>query len=81
MTEDKTIWDCLSYKDKLELTEYIFKAITSDGPGSFRKMIYGKLGFNGDAYVPLYRAGGMLISNALYTELMELEDGSVLKTE
>lgn len=71
---EKTVWDSLSYADKLAVTKYVFHVITSGQPCSFRYMIYKKLGFDHDAYVPLYRAGGMVISNALFTELENLGD-------
>jgi hypothetical protein len=43
----------------------VFKHIVdhANDPGSFRVLIYDRLGFNPDAYVPLYIAGGMVISN------------------
>lgn len=40
-------------------------------PGSFRHLIYDRLGFSCGAYSPLYLAGGMTISNA-FIELSEL---------
>ncbi len=39
-------------------------------PGSFRFLIYDRLGFDCKAYTPLYLAGGMNISNAC----VDLED-------
>lgn len=41
--------------------------------GSFRCLIYDRLGFGPDAYVPLYSAGGMTISNEL--DLQDRRDG------
>lgn len=60
-------WRELTYHDRLCVTEFIFRQITNS-PGSFRKLIYDKLGFKGDAYVPLYKAGGMLITNSIFDE-------------
>lgn len=33
-------------------------------PGSFRHLIYSRMGLASDAYAPLYLAGGMNITNA-----------------
>lgn len=40
-------------------------------PGSFRYLIYTRMGFDHDAYTPLYLAGGQAISNAFF-DLEEL---------
>lgn len=40
--------------------------------GSFRYLIYDRMGFGYDAYVPLYMAGGMTLSNAFF-ELRKME--------
>lgn len=60
------VWDDLSYGDRLEVTAFIFNKITGGVPGSFRRLIYNRLGFRGDAYEMLYRAGGMEITNAMH---------------
>lgn len=55
----------VDYQSRLKVTEEIFRAVVdhaSDG-GSYRGLIYGRLGFQTDAYSPLYLAGGMTISN------------------
>lgn len=57
-------WSCLAYEERLDIAEFIFKKITHS-PCSFRKLIYGRLGFKHDAYSTLYEAGGMNITNAL----------------
>lgn len=57
-------WLTIPYEQRLRITEYIFSKIT-EGPCSFRNLIYGRLHFNPDAYVPLYRAGGMHITNCM----------------
>jgi hypothetical protein len=51
---------------KLEHAEEFMREVVAhciDG-GSFRDFIYGRLGFDSDAYVPLYVAGGMEFTNA-----------------
>lgn len=53
------------YETKLAIATFVFSAIDKhmkEG-GSFRYLIYDRLGFNADAYAPLFRAGGMDISN------------------
>lgn len=61
---DKLVDDC-PYETKLAVTAWVFRNIVDHAQegGSFRFLIYGRLGFNTDAYVPLYEAGGMEISN------------------
>lgn len=56
--------DC-PYDVRLAITEWVFKNICEHarGDGSFRYLIYNRLGFDLDAYSPLYYAGGMDISN------------------
>ncbi len=53
------------YEMKLAVTAWVFEQIVAHAKegGSFRYLIYDRLGFNNDAYVPLYSAGGMEISN------------------
>lgn len=58
-------WDELSYADRLEITAFIFGKITAEPSCSFRRLIYARLGFDGDAYCELYTAGGMTITNAM----------------
>lgn len=58
-------WFELPYEERLEIASFIFEQITEYPTCSFRKLIYGRLGFSHDAYVPLYDAGGMTITNAL----------------
>lgn len=68
MTENKYIEDILEktdYDTKLAVTAWVFENIMKHAKegGSFRYLIYDRLGFGMDAYVPLYEAGGMDISN------------------
>ena len=60
------------YETRLAVTAWVFKAVVEHAKegGSFRYLIYGRLGFDLDAYVPLYDAGGMIISNEF-----DLSDG------
>ncbi len=53
------------YEMRLAVTAEVFKAIVEHArsQGSFRYLIYERLGFGPDAYVPLHNAGGMEISN------------------
>ena len=53
------------YDTKLAVTAWVFKNIVEHAKegGSYRYLIYDRLGFDLDAYVPLFEAGGMEISN------------------
>lgn len=61
----KRLADECPYMTRLAITAQVFEAIVAHGnePGSFRHLIYDRLGFKGDAYQPLYEAGGMVITN------------------
>jgi hypothetical protein len=52
---------------KLDIAARVISKIDDHGasPGSFRYLIYDRLGFGPEAYVPLYTAGGMNITNSL----------------
>lgn len=68
MEEERTIkevWDLLEYEQKLAATAYIFEKLCEHRKqgGTFRYLIYDRLGFNQDAYIILYGVGGMKISN------------------
>jgi hypothetical protein len=56
--------DC-PYETRLAVAAWVFEAIVTHARegGSFRTLIYERLGFAEDAYVPLFLAGGMDISN------------------
>lgn len=56
--------DC-DYETKMAVTAWVFRNIVDHARegGSYRYLIYDRLGFEPDAYVPLYSAGGMDISN------------------
>jgi hypothetical protein len=53
------------YETRLAVAAWVIRAICDHGKegGSFRYLIYDRLGFGPDAYFPLYTAGGMEISN------------------
>jgi hypothetical protein len=59
------ILDKTDNETKLAVTAWVFRNIMDHAMegGSYRYLIYGRLGFDTDAYVPLYDAGGMEISN------------------
>lgn len=61
---EKLLNEC-DYDTKLAVTAWVFKNIVehAEDGGSYRYLIYERLGFGPDAYVPLYEAGGMTISN------------------
>lgn len=58
-------WDAIPYETRLTAAQYVIQKIAEHGqnPGTFRYLIYDRLGFGTDAYVPLYMAGGMEITN------------------
>ena len=57
----------LSPSDRLAVTAWVLRHLAdqSEEGGSFRVLIYNRLGFPTDAYAPLYRAGGQALTNAL----------------
>ena len=58
-------WDAIPYNQRLAATAHVFQVLCEharDG-GTFRFLIYQRLGFKEDAYAPLFCAGGMDISN------------------
>jgi hypothetical protein len=63
-TYPKLVEECPP-ETKLAVTAWVFKAIVDHATegGTFRHLIYTRLGFGPDAYVPLCNAGGMEISN------------------
>lgn len=74
--DPKEIWLKLSYTQRLAATTVIFETICQHArsEGTFRYLIYDRLGFNTDAYALLYRAGGMNISNNFSLQ-SSIEDG------
>lgn len=64
------------YQTRLDIAAWVISKIDDHGqsPGSFRYLIYERLGFEADAYVPLYEAGGMNITNELdYEQKQDLQ--------
>jgi hypothetical protein len=61
---DRLAQEC-DYDTKLAVTAWVFKHILAHATdrGSFRGLIYERRGFGSDAYVPLYEAGGLDISD------------------
>ena len=62
----KEVWDSLTYEQRLAATAYVFQKICEHARsgGTYRNLIYDRLGFDQDAYSALYPEG-MLISNEL----------------
>lgn len=61
----KRIWPTIPYEHRLAAAVHIFSEICEHArhTGSFRYLIYDRLGFDNNAYTDLYLAGGMDISN------------------
>jgi hypothetical protein len=53
------------YETRLAVTAWVFDHLVRHAKegGTFRYLIYNRLGFKQDAYAPLYMSGGMVISN------------------
>lgn len=65
-------------KPTLEQVAWVFEQINKNAGCSFRKLIYGRLGFGPTAYSELYAAGGQNITNAMCVENHSLESKSDL---
>ena len=67
---DKLAETC-DYEMKLAVTKWVFKHIAAHGAegGSYRYLIYDRLGFGPDAYVPLC-SDGLFISNEFDAEAL-----------
>jgi len=59
-------------KPTVEQVAWVFEQLIKD-IGTFRYLIYDKMGFDSDAYGVLYEAGGMAINNAL-DEIYHVEE-------
>lgn len=56
-------------KTRMEVAAWVISKLqqhATDG-GSFRTLVYERLGFDVDGYDPILEAGGMDVCNALYT--------------
>jgi len=62
------VWNKLNYEDRLYATYFIFDQISEHmkNNGTYRYLIYDRLGFNMDAYGVLMEAGGLAISNMCF---------------
>jgi hypothetical protein len=63
-------WQKTPEEIKLAITAYVFRALKDhmkEG-GTYRYLIYDRLGFGPEAYTALYVNGGMDLSNALFEE-------------
>ena len=69
---DELVKKC-DYDTRLAITAWVFKHIVNHAKegGSYRYLIYDRLGFDHDAYVPLYEAGGLEISNEFDIDKMD----------
>jgi hypothetical protein len=56
-------------KPTLEQVAWVFEMINKNAGGSFRKLIYDRLGFGPSAYSELYSAGGQNITNSMHSAL------------
>jgi hypothetical protein len=62
---NRSLSHALSVSGKIEWTAIVFEAVLAHARqgGTYRVLIYERLGFDESAYAPLYYAGGMDISN------------------
>ena len=67
MKDIEDVWQELTYEQRLAATAYVFKKIRehAKGGGTFRYLIYDRLGFDTDAYLAV---GGMDISDCLSSQ-------------
>ena len=58
----------IDYNTRLKITGYIMKILREHAQegGSYRYLIYDRLGFNEDAYIYLQDNGGLYLHNILY---------------
>ena len=79
----KDVWESLTYDQKLAATAYVFGKLCDHAreSGSFRSLIYDKLGFGEDAYILLYSAGGMHISNEFKLPKKQIEAKQVVEAD
>jgi len=67
--DPKDVWDELTDDQRIASAMVIFEAIHKhiEMGGTFRHLIYDKLGFDMNAYLPLYSSNGLTISNFINT--------------
>ena len=54
-------------KPTAEQVAWVFEKLCEHAKegGSYRSLIYDRMGFNGKAYAPLHKAGGMVLTNII----------------
>lgn len=65
-------------KPTLEQVAWIFEKINENAGGSFRKLIYDRMGFGPNAYSELYAAGGQFITNAMCAEIAQMTNEDLI---
>ncbi len=61
-------------KPTVEQVAWVFKNICDNAEkGTFRYLIYDRMGFESKDYETLYRAGGMFINNSMNCAFAELD--------
>lgn len=68
--KSKQTFDSLDYEQRLCVAYHIFKQLHDNefiDKGSYRHLIYTKLGFSTDAYAPLIDSGLMNVHNSIYS--------------
>ena len=83
LIDPKDVWNGLTNDQRIAATMIVFEKICDhikEG-GTYRYLIYGRLGFKYDSYAPLYSSGGLTISNFINTyneywnkEIFDLEE-------
>lgn len=55
-------------KPTIDQVAWVFAHLNDhlDELGSFRYLVYDRMGYDEEAYIPLFSAGGMAITNAFY---------------
>ncbi|GED55868.1 hypothetical protein EDM54_23790 [Brevibacillus borstelensis] len=64
-------------KPSVEQVAWVFEKVAEsirEGGGSFRHLIYDRMGFDEKAYIPLYKAGGMVITNTIFDTLDTIDE-------
>lgn len=63
--ENDKIWEEMPYEQRLAAADFIFRQISDHAAegGSYRYLIYNRLGFGPDAYAVLQCAGALDVSN------------------
>ena len=66
-------------KPTIEQVAWVIKHIARNirFGGTFRHLIYDRMEFDGDSYLPLYEAGGMYINNLVETNELKTMDYEV----